>query len=84
MGVDLGTSSIKVLVMDKTGIVKSITSQEYSIDMPQDGYAEQQPENWWNAAVKAIRESAWKSCHQRVLANLIADTRQRRFQAVLV
>ncbi len=57
MGVDLGTSSIKVLVMDKTGIVKSITSQEYSIDMPQDGYAEQQPENWWNAAVKAIRES---------------------------
>jgi len=29
-------------------------------------------------------ESAWKSGHQRVLANLIADTRQRRFQAVLV
>ncbi|MFC2033537.1 recombinase family protein [Chloroflexota bacterium] len=29
-------------------------------------------------------ESAWKSGHQRVLANLIADTRQRRYQAVLV
>ncbi len=29
-------------------------------------------------------ESAWKSGHQRVLANLIPDTRQRRFQAVLV
>ena len=29
-------------------------------------------------------ESAWKSGHQRVLANLIADSRQRRFQAVLV
>ena len=29
-------------------------------------------------------ESAWKSGHQRVLASLIADTRQRRFQAVLV
>ncbi len=30
------------------------------------------------------KESAWKSGHQRVLANLIADSRQRRFQAVLV
>ncbi|MFC2002122.1 recombinase family protein [Chloroflexota bacterium] len=29
-------------------------------------------------------ESAWKSGHQRVLANLITDTRQRRFQAVLI
>ena len=29
-------------------------------------------------------ESAWKSGHQRVLTNLISDTRQRRFQAVLV
>ncbi len=29
-------------------------------------------------------ESAWKAGHQRVLASLIADTRQRRFQAVLV
>ena len=29
-------------------------------------------------------ESAWKSGHQRVLASLIADTRQRKFQAVLV
>ncbi len=29
-------------------------------------------------------ESAWKSGHQRVLASLITDTRQRRFQAVLV
>jgi len=30
------------------------------------------------------KESAWKSGHQRVLASLISDTRQRRFQAVLV
>ena len=29
-------------------------------------------------------ESAWKSVHQRELASLIVDTRQRRFQAVLV
>lgn len=33
MGIDLGTSSVKVLVMDETGTVKSISSQEYSMGM---------------------------------------------------
>ena len=46
--------------------------------------------NWANqrgydvVEVYTEEESAWKSGHQRVLARLIADARQRRFQALLV
>jgi xylulokinase len=55
MGIDLGTSSLKVIVMDEQGNIKAFSSQAYDIESPSTGYAEQQPEIWWQACCSCIR-----------------------------
>ena len=57
LGIDLGTSSVKVIVIDEAGRVLAAGSCEYPIDVPQQGYAEQQPERWWSAVVQATRQA---------------------------
>ncbi|MCH5186296.1 MAG: xylulokinase, partial [Oscillospiraceae bacterium] len=58
IGIDLGTSSVKMLMMDSRGkIVKSI-SREYPLYFPRDGWSEQNPENWWTAVCDGIKELA--------------------------
>lgn len=55
LGIDLGTSSVKaVLINDRTDIV-GIGSQEYPIDVPEPGFAEQGPDSWWQATITAVR-----------------------------
>ena len=49
IGVDLGTSSMKVLLVDGEGTVLRSTSQSYPLMMPQPGWSEQDPEEWWSA-----------------------------------
>ena len=49
LGVDLGTSSMKVLLVDGSGKVLGSTSQSYPLMMPQPGWSEQDPEQWWSA-----------------------------------
>ncbi len=49
IGVDLGTSSMKVLLVDGKGKVMGSTSQSYPLMMPQPGWSEQDPEEWWSA-----------------------------------
>ena len=49
LGVDLGTSSMKVLLVDGKGTVLRSTSQSYPLMMPQPGWSEQDPEEWWSA-----------------------------------
>ncbi|MBE6932625.1 MAG: xylulokinase [Ruminococcaceae bacterium] len=49
LGVDLGTSSMKVLLVDSSGKVLGSTSQSYPLMMPQPGWSEQDPEQWWSA-----------------------------------
>lgn len=61
MGIDLGTSSLKTMIIDFEGNVKALTRKEYGIDIPFEGYAEQQPEIWWEAAVYTIRQSLKES-----------------------
>jgi len=56
MGIDLGTSSLKTLLMDEDGRVKAICAQDYQFDSPLNGYAEQDPEVWWKACVKTVRD----------------------------
>jgi xylulokinase len=59
LGIDLGSSSIKVaLVESATGISKSVVQEpqeEMSISAPQKGWAEQNPEIWWQYICKAIK-----------------------------
>jgi xylulokinase len=55
MGIDLGTSSVKVVAVTLTGTVVGTGSAEYPILSPQSGLAEQQPEAWWQATVHAVK-----------------------------
>ena len=56
LGVDLGTSSVKLLAMDEKGKVIQTISKEYPVYYPRPGWAEQNPEDWWNATSAGIRE----------------------------
>ncbi|MDE7006163.1 MAG: carbohydrate kinase, partial [Alistipes sp.] len=62
LGIDIGSSSVKVSLLDvESGrCVASSTnpSQEMPIDAPQSGWAEQDPEMWWCYAVEGIRSIA--------------------------
>ncbi|OGF49867.1 MAG: xylulokinase [Candidatus Firestonebacteria bacterium RIFOXYA2_FULL_40_8] len=55
MGIDIGTSGTKVILIDIKGKVIATDLQEYPLYTPKPGWAEQNPDDWWNAAVKGIK-----------------------------
>lgn len=55
IGVDLGTSAVKLLLMDGSGKIENIVSREYPLDFPHPGWSEQRPEDWWAAVVDGIK-----------------------------
>jgi xylulokinase len=57
LGIDLGTSSVKVVVSSMKGAVEGLGNAEYPILTPQPGYAEQNATDWWNATVTAVRQA---------------------------
>jgi xylulokinase len=57
LGIDLGTSSVKALVVDVEGNVRGTGSAEYPILRPYPGWAEQDPDAWWSAAVEAVQQA---------------------------
>jgi xylulokinase len=57
LGIDLGTSSVKVLLVTDAGEVLSQGSAEYPLDRPRPDRAEQDPERWWQATVAAVRQT---------------------------
>jgi xylulokinase len=61
LGIDLGTSSVKVVVFAVDGSIHGIGSAEYPILTPSVGYAEQEPEDWWRATVVATRQALEKA-----------------------
>lgn len=56
IGVDLGTSAVKLLLMDSEGKIQNIVSREYPISFPHPGWSEQNPEDWYNQTMEGIRE----------------------------
>ena len=56
IGVDLGTSAVKLLLMQADGTIENIVSKEYPLSFPQPGWSEQNPKDWWEACVSGIRE----------------------------
>ena len=52
IGIDLGTSSVKMLLVDKTGKILNSVTEEYPIYYPQKNYSEQNPNDWFNAVKK--------------------------------
>lgn len=53
LGIDVGTSSVKVTAITESGRVRTASSAPYSTAMPFDGAAEQNPDDWWSAMVPA-------------------------------
>ncbi|MFP4541654.1 MAG: xylulokinase [Opitutales bacterium] len=55
IGIDVGSSSTKAVVVDGDGKVVYTTLPAYAFATPKPGWAESNPEDWWQAAVKALR-----------------------------
>ncbi len=56
IGVDLGTSAVKLLLMNDDGTVERILSKEYPLSFPHPGWAEQDPNDWWAMSILGIKE----------------------------
>ena len=56
LGIDLGTSSVKVILIDENGKVIGKSSENYPLHSPHPGWVEQNPEDWWNATKKALKK----------------------------
>ncbi|MBC8335714.1 MAG: hypothetical protein ISR59_02385 [Anaerolineales bacterium] len=55
IGIDISTTATKALLMDEAGNVVAVASSEYSYEIPQPLWTEQDPDLWWVATVKSIR-----------------------------
>ncbi len=56
IGIDLGTSAVKLLLMDGNGKVCNIVSKEYPIYFPQPGWSEQNPSDWYSQTMIGLKE----------------------------
>ena len=55
LGIDLGTSSVKVMIVDSKGITLSQSKADYPVISAQPGWAESEPDKWWQAVVIAVK-----------------------------
>ncbi len=56
IGIDIGTTSVKILVIDEKGSVVKAASREYPIFFPRPLWSEQNPEDWWDRTVDGLTE----------------------------
>jgi len=56
IGVDLGTSAVKLLLMDGEGHICNIVSKEYPLYFPHPGWSEQSPEDWFAQSMEGLKE----------------------------
>ena len=66
LGLDVGTSSVKAILVSPVGEVAAAASQPLTLQTPEPGWAEQDPEAWWTASVAAIRELVSKHPRARI------------------
>jgi len=56
IGIDLGTSACKFLLVDEKGNIQNAVTKEYPLYFPHPGWSEQDPEDWWKACLEGIPE----------------------------
>ncbi len=49
LGIDIGTSGVKCLLLSIEGNILGTKTEKYSISTPKSGWSEQNPEDWWEA-----------------------------------
>ena len=69
IGVDLGTSAVKLLLMDGAGKIHKMVSKEYPLYFPQSGWSEQRPEDWFVQSMAGIRELT-EGCRKDEIAGI--------------
>ncbi|MGM0365373.1 MAG: xylulokinase [Actinomycetota bacterium] len=61
MGIDIGTTSTKTILIDENGNVIASATEDYPLDVPKAGWAEQKPEDWYEATTNTIKKVIGKS-----------------------
>lgn len=56
VGIDLGTSAVKLVLMDSQGRIQKIVSKEYPLYFPNPGWSEQKPEDWYEQTLAGLKE----------------------------
>lgn len=56
IGIDLGTSAVKLVLMDEKGQVQHIVSKEYPLYFPNPGWSEQNPQDWYEQTIAGLKE----------------------------
>src|SRR5439155_18592480 len=56
LGIDIGTSGTKTLLISEEGRILASATHEYPLSTPRPGWAEQEPEHWWQATCMTVRE----------------------------
>ena len=56
IGIDLGTSAVKLVLMRADGSIENIVSREYPIEFPQPGWSQQNPKDWYQQAMEGLQE----------------------------
>ena len=54
IGIDLGTSSVKLLLVDEQGVILNTVTKDYPLYFPHPGWSEQNPADWWKAVQHGI------------------------------
>ena len=61
MGIDVGTSGVKTILISEMGELKAESTESYPIHSPKPSWFEQNPDDWWKATVKSIRQMMGKA-----------------------
>ncbi len=64
LGIDLGTQSVKAVLVNEAGEIIRVAQQAYPISRPQPTWAEQNPDDWWKATVSVVQTVARYAAHQ--------------------
>ena len=56
IGIDLGTSAVKLLLMDELGEIKNVVTKAYPLEFPKPGWSQQNPEDWRRVVLEGIPE----------------------------
>ncbi|MBQ9551292.1 MAG: xylulokinase [Clostridia bacterium] len=56
IGIDLGTSAVKLILIDESAAILKTVSKEYPLSFPKPNWSEQNPEDWWNAVIEGLGE----------------------------
>jgi xylulokinase len=83
LGIDLGTSEVKVLIMSAQGEVLAVAHSALTWQQPAAGWAEQEPASWWNAVIDACQQLQMRAPEWYAAVNAIGLSGQMHGASLL-